>query len=166
MHSRGSTCYDGFSRGLRTKRQAISYELGTIEAGLIVPSVAMIGRKGAAASNRGRFPGSRSHRQSVMKSFLTACGVDDSLQLVVESQSANEGELRLLHQPFAVIGRDPRADVVLDHPQVSRRHVYLQVVEGRAFWVDLESRTGTAVKGSPRSSAGWRGDGHFASDRM
>jgi pSer/pThr/pTyr-binding forkhead associated (FHA) protein len=88
-------------------------------------------------------PGSRSHRQSVMKSFLTACGVDDSLQLVVESQSANEGELRLLYQPFAVIGRDPRSDVVLDHSQVSRRHVYLQVVEGRAFWVDLESRAGT-----------------------
>ena len=26
---------------------------------------------------------------------------------------------------------------------MSRRHVYLQVVEGRVFWVDLESRTGT-----------------------
>jgi len=89
-----------------------------------------------------------------MKSFLTACGVDDSLRLVVESQSANEGELRLLYQPFAMIGRDPRADVFLDHSQVSRRHVYLQVVEGRAFWVDLESRTGT--RGERRSQKfGW-----------
>ena len=85
----------------------------------------------------------QSHRPSVMKSFLTACGLADSLQLVVESQRAAEGELRLLHQPFALIGRDPRADVILDHAQVSRRHVYLQVVDGRAFWVDLESRTGT-----------------------
>jgi len=89
-----------------------------------------------------------------MKSFLTACGVDDSLQLVVESQDANEGELRLLYQPFAVIGRDPRADVVLDHLQVSRRHVYLQVVEGRAFWVDLESRTGTSGERKPQRF-GW-----------
>jgi pSer/pThr/pTyr-binding forkhead associated (FHA) protein len=89
-----------------------------------------------------------------MKSFLTACGVDDSLQLVVERQNANEGELRLLYQPFAVIGRDPRADVVLDHPQVSRRHVYLQVVEGRAFWVDLESRTGTNGERKPQKF-GW-----------
>ena len=89
-----------------------------------------------------------------MKSFLTACGVDDSLQLIVESQSANEGELRLLHQPFAVIGRDPRVDMVLDHSQVSRRHVYLQMVEGRAFWVDLESRTGTRGEGSLRRF-GW-----------
>jgi len=89
-----------------------------------------------------------------MKSFLTACGVDGSLRLVVESQNANEGELRLLDQPFAVIGRDPRADVVLNHPQVSRRHVYLQVVEGRVFWVDLESRTGT--RGERKSEKfGW-----------
>jgi pSer/pThr/pTyr-binding forkhead associated (FHA) protein len=78
-----------------------------------------------------------------MKPFLTACGLEEPLQVVVEGQRGDEAELRLLHQPFAVIGRDPRADVVLEHPQVSRRHVYLQVVEGRAFWVDLESRTGT-----------------------
>jgi pSer/pThr/pTyr-binding forkhead associated (FHA) protein len=78
-----------------------------------------------------------------MKSFLTACGLEDSLQLVVETPSSNEGDLRSLSEPFAVIGRDPRVDVVLDHSQVSRRHVYLQVVMGRAFWVDLESRTGT-----------------------
>ena len=90
-----------------------------------------------------RWQDSRLQRQSVMKSFLTACGVEESLQLVVESQSGHEGELRLLQQPFAVIGRDSRSDVVLDHPQVSRRHVYLQVIEGRAFWVDLESRTGS-----------------------
>ena len=62
---------------------------------------------------------------------------------VVESQGAKKGELRLLYQPFAVIGRDPRADIVLDHTRVSRRHVYLQIVNGRAFWVDLESRSGT-----------------------
>ena len=89
-----------------------------------------------------------------MKSFLTACGLADSLQLVVESQSAEGGELRLLHQPFALIGRDPRADLVLDHARVSRRHVYFQVIEGRAFWVDLESRTGTRADGELQKS-GW-----------
>jgi pSer/pThr/pTyr-binding forkhead associated (FHA) protein len=81
--------------------------------------------------------------KALMNSFLTACGLEDALRLVVESQRGDEDELRLLQQPFAVVGRDPKADVVLDHPQVSRRHVYVQVVEGRAFWVDLESRTGT-----------------------
>ena len=78
-----------------------------------------------------------------MKSFLAACGIEDSFQFAVENQNATESRLRLLYQPFAVIGRDLRADVVLDHVDVSRRHVYLQVVEGRVFWIDLESRTGT-----------------------
>ena len=78
-----------------------------------------------------------------MKSFLSACGIEDSFQFAVENQDGTESRLRLLYQPFAVIGRDLRADVVLDHPEVSRRHVYLQVIEGRVFWIDLESRTGT-----------------------
>jgi pSer/pThr/pTyr-binding forkhead associated (FHA) protein len=82
-----------------------------------------------------------------MQSFLTACGLTDPLQLVVESPSVEGGELRLLHQPFALIGRDSKADLVLDHARVSRRHLYFQVIEGRAFWVDLESRTGTRVDG-------------------
>ena len=47
-----------------------------------------------------------------MKSFLAACGVEDSLQLVVESQSTNESKLRPLYQPFAIIGRDLRADLL------------------------------------------------------
>jgi pSer/pThr/pTyr-binding forkhead associated (FHA) protein len=79
----------------------------------------------------------------MMKSFLAACGIEDSFQFAVENQNATESRLRLLYQPFAIIGRDLRADVVLDHADVSRRHVYLQVVEGRVFWIDLESRTGT-----------------------
>jgi pSer/pThr/pTyr-binding forkhead associated (FHA) protein len=79
----------------------------------------------------------------LMKLFLNNCGIADSLQLLVEGPSPNEPELRLLHQPFAVIGRDSQADVFLDHAEVSRRHVYLQVIEGRVFWIDLESRTGS-----------------------
>jgi pSer/pThr/pTyr-binding forkhead associated (FHA) protein len=78
-----------------------------------------------------------------MKSFLAACGIEDSFQFTVENRDGTESRLRLLYQPFAVIGRDLRADVVLDHPDVSRRHVYLQVIDGRVFWIDLESRTGT-----------------------
>ena len=92
--------------------------------------------------------------KKVMKSFLAACGVEDSLQLIVKSHSTNESKLRPLYQPFAIIGRDLRADLTLDHSQVSRRHVYLQVIEGRAFWVDLESRTGTRSERESQKS-GW-----------
>ena len=89
-----------------------------------------------------------------MQSFLTACGLATPLQLVVEGPSGDGGELRLLHQPFALIGRDSCADMVLDHGRVSRRHLYIQAIEGRAFWVDLESRTGTRIDGEVRKF-GW-----------
>ena len=89
-----------------------------------------------------------------MQSFLTACGLTEPLQLVVERPGMEGGELRLMHQPFAIIGRDSRADLVLDHAQVSRRHLYFQVIEGRAFWVDMESRTGTRFDGAIRKH-GW-----------
>src|SRR5262249_34734787 len=48
-----------------------------------------------------------------------------------------------LRQPFALLGRDPRADVVLDDAQVSARHAYLQVLAGRPVVFDLYSRKGT-----------------------
>jgi predicted component of type VI protein secretion system len=45
-------------------------------------------------------------------------------------------------RPFAIVGRDMRAHVPLLDPRVSRRHLYLQIIAGRAFCVDLGSRTG------------------------
>ena len=46
-----------------------------------------------------------------------------------------------LDGPFAILGRDPRSDLVLPSAQVSRRHAYIQVVGGGLFCIDLESRT-------------------------
>ena len=79
------------------------------------------------------------------------------LQLVVEAAGEQQPGVRLLHQPFALIGRDQRADVPLEHRLVSRRHVYLQVVEGHVFWIDLESRLGTVGGARPRKF-GWLAD--------
>ena len=62
--------------------------------------------------------------------------------------------MRLLHQPFALIGRDQRADVPLEHSLVSRRHVYLQIIENQGFWIDLDSRSGTFSDGQLRKF-GW-----------
>jgi pSer/pThr/pTyr-binding forkhead associated (FHA) protein len=89
-----------------------------------------------------------------MTSFSNACGLNDPLQLVIEGPGVKGAELRRFLQPFAVIGRDPRVDLLLDDPQVSRRHVYLQAVGGWMFWTDLESRTGTRTEAGPRKS-GW-----------
>jgi pSer/pThr/pTyr-binding forkhead associated (FHA) protein len=49
--------------------------------------------------------------------------------------------------PFALIGRDERADLRLDAKGVSHRHAYLQMVAGRWWWLDLDSRTGTLPEG-------------------
>ena len=89
-----------------------------------------------------------------MNLFLTACGISGPLQLAVRGPSSNESGVRLLHQPFALIGRDQRADVPLEHSLVSRRHVYLQVIEKQGFWIDLDSRSGTFSDGQLRK-LGW-----------
>jgi len=76
------------------------------------------------------------------------------LQLAVEVPGEPLPGVRLLHQPFALVGRDRRADVPLDHRTVSRRHAYLQVVEGHLFWIDLESRHGIEG-GEGHCKSGW-----------
>ncbi len=95
-----------------------------------------------------------------MKSFLNACGIKDSLRLVVEGPEGVDS--RWFPQPFVVIGRDPRADLLLDDPQISRRHAYLQAVGGWLFWVDLESRTGTRTEAGLQKSGWLTGNGFLA----
>ena len=93
-----------------------------------------------------------------MDEFLEACGASGPLRLAVEeahpSASGAGAGARVLEQPFAVIGRDPRCDVVLDHPEVSPRHVYLQIVNGRLLFIDLGSRSGVSHAGK-RRKVGW-----------
>ena len=43
-----------------------------------------------------------------MDSFLNACGISKPLQLAVRGSTTTESGVRLLHQPFALIGRDQR----------------------------------------------------------
>ncbi|HZW30931.1 MAG TPA: FHA domain-containing protein [Isosphaeraceae bacterium] len=93
-----------------------------------------------------------------MTSFSNACGVKDALLFTIEGPESTGPELRGLSQPFVVIGRDRRTDLLLENPQVSRRHVYLQVIGGWVFWMDLESRTGTRTEAGLRKS-GWLREG-------
>jgi pSer/pThr/pTyr-binding forkhead associated (FHA) protein len=59
---------------------------------------------------------------------------------------------QLMPFPFALIGRDERADLRLEGKEVSHRHAYLQLVAGRWWWVDLASRTGTHSANDPDST--------------
>jgi pSer/pThr/pTyr-binding forkhead associated (FHA) protein len=86
--------------------------------------------------------------------FLEACGAAGPLHLGVEALLSQESGRRLVPQPFALVGRHPKADVVLDHWQISQRHAYLQVLDGKVFGVDLGSRTGMSWDDGPRRS-GW-----------
>jgi pSer/pThr/pTyr-binding forkhead associated (FHA) protein len=56
--------------------------------------------------------------------------------------------------PFVLIGRAARNDLRLDDGQVSPRHVYLQVLSGRAFCLGLLSATGMRL-GCEARSHGW-----------
>jgi pSer/pThr/pTyr-binding forkhead associated (FHA) protein len=91
---------------------------------------------------------------SSLAQFTEACGGSRILCLHVEDQSRQEPLTRILQQPYALVGRDPRADLLLSHGEVSPRHVYFQKIAGRVFCVDLESRTGTHWPGGRRPS-GW-----------
>ncbi len=86
--------------------------------------------------------------------FLSACGSDEPLRVGVSPNDDMRPESWTFAQPFLVIGRRPESDLMLDHWQVSRRHAYLQLIEGRFYCVDLGSRTGTHG-GDASDRSGW-----------
>ena len=103
----------------------------------------MVGRNRVTVSSRGRFPGitvSSSNRHEIV--FDCLWGQRPATAHCREPER-ERGRVTATTSAVCSDRRGPRVDMVLDDPRVSRRHVYLQFVEGRAFWVDLESRSGT-----------------------
>ena len=86
--------------------------------------------------------------------FAEACGLSGPLGLLVKGPGEAAARRYRLEQPFALLGRDPRADMCLDGEEVSQRHVYIQVVAGHVYCMDLNSRTGTYWDDVPQA-AGW-----------
>ena len=86
--------------------------------------------------------------------FLAACGSSEPLRIGVGPRDETLLETSTFRRPFLVIGRRPESDLVLDHWQVSRRHAYLQLIEGQYYCVDLGSRTGTHG-GDATERSGW-----------
>jgi pSer/pThr/pTyr-binding forkhead associated (FHA) protein len=86
--------------------------------------------------------------------FLDACGASGPLRIQWENWETREPVHRLFDRPAVLIGRNPNADLVLDHPRVGLRHAYFQLVEGRLFGIDLDSRDGLRWDGVPRLG-GW-----------
>jgi hypothetical protein len=86
--------------------------------------------------------------------FLKNCGANAFGEGAVFHSNEGHALFSFSQQPFALIGRDSRNDVHLDFGSVSRRHAYVQLLEGAAFCVDLGSRTGVSWPDGPRP-AGW-----------
>jgi pSer/pThr/pTyr-binding forkhead associated (FHA) protein len=83
-----------------------------------------------------------------MEYFQIACGAKGPFVLAIESRGEpRHGYGRVLSQPFVLIGRHVQSDVLLADEQVSRKHAFLQVIEGRIFCADLKSRTGVRLRG-------------------
>lgn len=100
-------------------------------------------------------------RESAFEVFREACGLSGPLTLEVRDSSTSAGESTVqIHQPFAIVGRDPGADLVLQNPRISRRHAYLQVTGGRVLCTDLHSRTKMRWGGeSGQRDRGWLAPG-------
>ena len=71
-----------------------------------------------------------------------------SAQLIIDGGSQS-GQRLSLKDPDLVVGRDPRSSIVLDHPQVSRRHA--RITWWDTAWVieDMDGTNGTFVNGKP-----------------
>jgi predicted component of type VI protein secretion system len=86
--------------------------------------------------------------------FLEACGLRGPLELHVAHLGRQEMAHWVFHQPFAVIGSQPQADIPLNDPDVGRRHLYLQALGGRLFAFDLHTRATTHPPDRPPQD-GW-----------
>ena len=90
----------------------------------------------------------------LLEEFATECGLDQPFRVEVSLKGDGAAQVHEYRQPFLMIGRRAGSDLLLDHWLVSRRHAYLQLIEGRFFCVDLGSRTGTHG-GDATERSGW-----------
>jgi pSer/pThr/pTyr-binding forkhead associated (FHA) protein len=72
----------------------------------------------------------------------------------VQGKGREPDRIVKLRRPFALVGQNTDADLRIDDPAVSARHVYLHLDPRGVYVVDLVSRTGTRIKGT-NELIGW-----------
>lgn len=87
-----------------------------------------------------------------------AAAVPVPLRIEVHRASTEDVETLDLEKPYAVIGRHPSCDIVIDDSGVSARHVYLQAIGQRMAAIDLFSTVGTNWEGA--EFFGWLTNDH------
>ncbi|MFM7160898.1 MAG: FHA domain-containing protein [Planctomycetaceae bacterium] len=86
--------------------------------------------------------------------FARACGLEAPVRLrVVDSRTGQFKELER-RGPSVLIGSREDCDICLVDPEISRRHAWLQVIDGQLACLDLDSRTGIHW-GHTTRSRGW-----------
>jgi pSer/pThr/pTyr-binding forkhead associated (FHA) protein len=93
-----------------------------------------------------------------MEQFLRACQAPPRLELRAAVASGQATGQFGAAQPFALIGRDPSNDLCLEDSRISQRHVYVQMLGGRLFCVDMGSRVGIRCAGV-QGTSGWLNPG-------
>jgi pSer/pThr/pTyr-binding forkhead associated (FHA) protein len=91
-----------------------------------------------------------------LAAFQEACQAAGPLSLTIAGDGPERGRRLQLEQPFAVLGSHAQAHARWQDPEVSPRHAFVQIIDGKVFAVDLESRTGT-FWGENSRCFGWLG---------
>jgi pSer/pThr/pTyr-binding forkhead associated (FHA) protein len=79
---------------------------------------------------------------------------DGDMMFRVSGAGAEPDRLVKVRHPYAVLGRADDADIAIDDRAVSARHAYLHLDPRGVYAVDLVTRTGTRINGTPRT-VGW-----------
>jgi pSer/pThr/pTyr-binding forkhead associated (FHA) protein/anti-anti-sigma regulatory factor len=75
-------------------------------------------------------------------------------RLAVTAPDEQQPTIQVVNGPFALVGRTEGCTCRFDHPDVGRRHAYLQAIYGRIYCIDLGSAGGTLWGDTPRPG-GW-----------
>src|SRR4051794_11708153 len=94
------------------------------------------------------------------ESLAKSCGQVRPISLLVSSKNEKKVAKYVIKKPFGFVGRHPACDILLTHEDVTKQHVYLQVLDGRLFCVDQGSRGGIYWKDKPRQY-GWLDAGEW-----
>jgi pSer/pThr/pTyr-binding forkhead associated (FHA) protein len=75
-------------------------------------------------------------------------------RLEITAPDEPEPTMQVISGSFTLVGRAEGCTCRLGHPQVARRHAYLQAIHGRLYCVDLGSEVGTYF-GDKQQAGGW-----------
>ena len=89
-----------------------------------------------------------------MSGFSVAAGLSEPLRITYSHRTTGITGSGKLAEPFVFFGRHLQNAVRLNDPSVSKRHAYVQILDGCPFAVDLGSRTGIRIAGH-QTAQGW-----------